>query len=223
MKNKHKIVTLVAGVIAVGSVIAPTFAFAQGVEASASSSSLHSQIEMGGKSLSKNHAQNNRTVNGKVVSVNGSIITLTNKKNVVYTIDATNAKFAGKEIGDAFTLASILPNDEISVRGTVTGTNVVATSISDKSYTDRTIFPGKVVSVSGSTITLMKDKNTTYTVNVGSATVTKGFGKNSKTISISDIAVGDRLAVIGSLAGTVVTPTSIQDMGNMGGGMHAKK
>ena len=223
MKNKHKIVTLVAGVIAVGSVLAPSLAFAQANDMTASSSSIHSRIETSGKSLSKNRAQNNRAINGKVVSVNGSIISLVNKKGVTYTVDATNATFTGKEIGNAFTLASIVPNDEITVKGTITGTNVVATSISDKSYAARTVFPGKVVSVNGSTITLMKDKNTTYTVNVGSATLTKGFGKNSKTISISDIVVGDRLAVIGSLVGTVVTPTSIQDMGNFGGGLNAKK
>lgn len=211
MKNKHKIVTLVAGVFAVGAIMAPSFAFAQSIDTA--STSTNAQVESHQKHSFKHGAHAGQSINGTVVSVSGYTITLTNKKNITYTIDATNAKFAGREIGNAFTLASILPNDKISVRGTVSGTNVVAASISDRSFIGRTVFPGKVIAVSGSTITLVKDKNTTYTVDVGSATLTKGFGKNSKTISVSDISVGDRLAAIGSISGTVVTPTSIRDMG----------
>ena len=85
-------------------------------------------------------------------------------------------------------------------------------SIADKSFFDRTVFSGKVTAVNGTTITLVKNKTTTYTVNAGSATLTKGFGKNAKPITVADVAVGDRLTVIGTLSGTTVTASAIDDM-----------
>ena len=210
MKNKHKIVSFVAGAMAVGAVIAPSFAFAQTDTSSnqaKTGTSSHSNLF-----TKKAMVSGAKNINGTVVSVTGSIITITDKKNTTYTVDATNAKYMAGGAGDFLTLSSILPSDKISVRGTITGTNVVATSISDSSFVARTVFSGKVTAVTGSTITLVKNKTVTYTVNVGSATLTKGFGKNAKTILASDVVVGDRLTVIGSLSGTTVTASSINDM-----------
>ena len=80
MKNKHKIVTLVAGVIAVGSVIAPSFAFAQVSDSRMNSSSVNDHNDSMGKSLFKNRMHVGRGINGKVISVSGSIITLCKQK-----------------------------------------------------------------------------------------------------------------------------------------------
>lgn len=88
---------------------------------------------------------------------------------------------------------------------------------------------GKVTAVSGSTITIsdMKD-STTYTVDASGATVTKhnppaseGGQPTDTTVSVSDIQVGDMIAVYGTANGTQVTATSI-DVGMFGrprGGM----
>ena len=159
-------------------------------------------------------ARAGKGVTGTVVSVSGSTITLTDKKDVTYTIDVSGAKFQGGMMGNALVLADILSGDKIQVRGTISGTNVTATVVSDKSYMDRTVFSGKVTAIDGSTITLTKNKNTVLTVNVGSATLTKGFGKSAKTIAASDVVVGDKLTVIGTLSGTTVTATAGEDMAN---------
>ena len=215
MKNKHKIVSFVAGAMAVGAVIAPSFAFAQ------TGSSTEQQTKNKPSSYSKlftkqGMASQAKSINGIVTSISGSTITLTDKKNNVYTVDASNAKFGGEGIRNTLTIASILPNDKISVRGTVNGTTITASMISDISYVARTVFSGKVTAISGSTITLVKNKNVTYTVNAGSATLTKGFGKNAKTILASDVVVGDRLTVNGTLSGTTISANSIEDMGVAG-------
>lgn len=66
-------------------------------------------------------------VEGKITLINGNTITITNKSNIVYTIDATNAKiFVNNASG---TISSLQTNSEIVVQGTVNGTNITATSI----------------------------------------------------------------------------------------------
>lgn len=67
---------------------------------------------------------------GTVSSVNTSTIVITNKSNVSYTIDATNAKIlgAGKN-QNALTIADIKTGDAIVVQGTINGTSVTAATI----------------------------------------------------------------------------------------------
>ncbi len=76
---------------------------------------------------------------------------------------------------------------------------------------------GTVSAVSGDTITLTGKDGTTYTVNAGSASITKNM-----TVGISDIKVGDTLMAQGTVNGTSVTATNIHDgvppMGSMMGG-----
>ena len=229
MKKKHKIVSFVAGAMAVGSVIAPSFAFAQSATGTTQTEQSQTQTQPQSRGGGKMHgiftkgemvARAGRGVSGTVTAISGKIITMTDKKNVTYTVDVTNAKFGGEGMGmnNPLTLANILVGDRITVRGTTTGTNIVALDVSDKSYFDRTVFSGKVTAVSGSTITLVKNKTTTYTVDVGSATLTKGFGKNAKAIVATDVVVGDRLTVVGTLSGSNVHATSGQDMGAHKGG-----
>ena len=214
---------MVAGALAIGSVIAPSFAFAQATGASTEQSSALTDSH--GKTFTKKDmlSRASRGISGTVTSISGAVITVTAKKNVTYTIDTTSAKFVGGMMGDSLTLSNILTGDRINARGALTGTNLAATSISDMSYIARTVFSGKVTAVSGSTITLVKNKNVTYTVSVGSATLKKGFGKNAKTISASSVAVGDRLTVVGSLTGTDVTATSGTDAGTPIVGAHLNK
>ncbi len=69
-------------------------------------------------------------VGGKITTISGNTVTVTNQANVSYTIDATNAKiFKGK---DATTIASLAVGDEVMAQGTVNGTSVTATTIVDR-------------------------------------------------------------------------------------------
>jgi hypothetical protein len=67
------------------------------------------------------------------MSVTGNTIIITNKSNVTYTIDATNVKFVKANAISA--IGSVLIGDTVIVQGTVTGQNVIASSIIDNGVT----------------------------------------------------------------------------------------
>jgi hypothetical protein len=68
-------------------------------------------------------------VGGAVAAVNGTTLTITNKSNVTYTVDASSANvFKG---GATSTVANIATGDQVVVQGTVNGTSVTASSIVD--------------------------------------------------------------------------------------------
>lgn len=79
---------------------------------------------------------------------------------------------------------------------------------------------GKVTAISGTMITISDQKPgatsaTTYTIDASGATVTKD---RNTTSSVSAIAVGDMIAVEGTVSGTNVTATAIHDgIGGPGG------
>jgi hypothetical protein len=67
---------------------------------------------------------------GTVVSVTGNSVVITNKSNVSYTVDATNAKIVkGPAVA---TIASVAVGDSVIVQGTVNGNAVVAASLIDQ-------------------------------------------------------------------------------------------
>jgi hypothetical protein len=72
---------------------------------------------------------------------------------------------------------------------------------------------GTVTAVSGSTVTVTGKDGKTYTIDAGSAAITK-----DETVTVSDIAVGDTVMADGTLSGTTLTATSLHD-GKMEGGM----
>jgi hypothetical protein len=104
---------------------------------------------------------------------------------------------------------------------------------------------GTVTAVDGNTVTLTDKKSgTTYTIDVSSATITKRSAPTASssttgttstgtsrtwtpptetTITASDIAVGDTLMVQGTVSGTTITATKVEDgvggFGGHGGGM----
>ncbi len=172
----------------------------------------------------------NHGITGTVASINGSSITLT-ASSTTYTIDASNAKFnqGFAAAGTTFTISNIQTGDRLMVQGTVSGTNVTATSIRDASVMGRNLFSGAVTAINGSSITLqsrgMRNSTpTTYTVDASNATITKGMGTTATTITVGTIAVKDHLMVAGTLSGTNITATSVTDVGvraMMGRGTHA--
>jgi len=69
-------------------------------------------------------------VGGTITSINGASLTATNKSNVTYSIDASNAKIT--KSGASSTLSSVAIGDNVIVQGAVNGTSVTASSIVDQ-------------------------------------------------------------------------------------------
>jgi len=180
---------------------------------------------------------------GTVKSVSGNIITVnetkgkfppgkgetnsnTTETTTTYTVDATNAKITKNNV--AGTISSILVGDTIMAQGTLTGTNLVATTIRDgvmmkktgdkNGQTDQNqtspitgngqpIIAGTVSTISGSTLTITNKSNVVYTVDATNAKIAQG----SNTIAIGGITVGDMVVVQGTVNGTSVVASSVID------------
>lgn len=70
-------------------------------------------------------------VAGSVTAISGNVITITNKSNVTYTIDATNAKFSVNGVTNP-TILNVTTGDNLMIQGTVNGTSVTASSVIDQ-------------------------------------------------------------------------------------------
>jgi hypothetical protein len=118
-------------------------------------------------------------------------------------------------IGSAASVA-VIAGAASADASTVATNTTTATSQSARPQRTPPAAMGKVTAVSGSTITITNAKtNTTYTVDASNATVTKG---KSTSEAVSAIAVGDTIAVTGTVSGTNVTATAIHDgIGGQGG------
>jgi hypothetical protein len=72
-------------------------------------------------------------VGGSVTAESGSILTITNKSNVTYSVDATSATI---EKGNAAsTLSSVAVGDTVIVQGAVNGSSITASSVIDQGAT----------------------------------------------------------------------------------------
>ena len=169
---------------------------------------------------------------GKVDSISGTTLTVSSRgfdkktATTTYTVDASNAKVS-KENATS-TVASITVGDNVMILGTITGNNVVATVIRDgkggmmpggEGKSDgkgrpsmfqgngQPVVAGNVAAVSGSTITIKNESDTTYTVDATNAKVLKG----NATSTVADIVVGDHVVVQGTVNGTSITATSVFD------------
>jgi len=69
-------------------------------------------------------------VAGKVSSVSGNTLTITNASNVIYSVDATNAKIV--EGQNTIAVSSIKVGDSVVVQGAVNGTSITASSVIDQ-------------------------------------------------------------------------------------------
>ncbi|HTY39965.1 MAG TPA: DUF5666 domain-containing protein [Candidatus Paceibacterota bacterium] len=179
---------------------------------------------------------------GSVTAINGTTLTINSPAGpsggtaTTYTVDASNATV--EKGGSASTLSAIAVGDNVMVQGTVSGTNVTATTIRDGVGAmgrgmggpgrGQGIF-GTVASVNGNTLTVngqsgwqgstsTPSTQTTYTIDATNAKVMK----NGTSSTVADIAVGDTVMVQGAVSGTNVTATLIRDgkggpMGGRGG------
>ena len=139
-----------------------------------------------------------------------------------FTVDATNATVT--KANAASTVANIAVGDMVAVQGTVSGTSVTATTIRDGQFgkggmgmgtppvspitgNGQPVVAGKVVSISGNTITITNSSNVTYTIDALSAKVVQG----QNTIAVSNLNTGDSLVVQGTVNGTSVVASSVID------------
>lgn len=170
---------------------------------------------------------------GVVTAINGSNITVVSTKSLpkgqksttTYIVNATNATIIKN--GVASTLSNIAVGDLVTVQGTVTGTNVVATTIRDikiggGANDQERIMPnivGKVSAINGKILTvIIQNKNnptssTTFTVDATDAKILRGETQ----ITLNDVAVGDTVVIQGAVTGTNVVATQIRD-GKVGNG-----
>lgn len=175
-------------------------------------------------------------VTGTVISINGSTIMLSGHQGfttssttpaTTFTIDATNAKVTKNNATS--TVPSIVAGDTISVVGTLSGTNVIATMIRDGipnqgrgnmgiynnqippqlQGNGQPVIAGTVSVINGTVLTVTNKSNVTYTVNVSNAKVTT----NNTVATTASIKVGDMVFIQGTVNGTSVTASTLIDNG----------
>ena len=170
---------------------------------------------------------------GTVSAISGNILTVAGKKGTgtsavttTYTVDATNAKIM--KSGTTGTITSIIVGDTIMAQGTLTGTNLVATTIRDGvmhgkgpgtslGQTDQglpgiigngePVIAGTISAISGSTLTVTNKSNVVYTVDVTNAKIAQGLN----TITISNLATGDMVVIQGTVNGNSITASTVID------------
>ncbi len=152
---------------------------------------------------------------GKVTSVNGSTITVSDAKtSIVYTVDVSNAKITeGFGTGaQSLGYTSIKVGDEVVIMGTISGSSVTATSVFDgvesHAHAAAPHVIGTVSGISGSSLSVSVQARGTYTVNTTSSTT---ITKDGKADTFSDIAVGQTVMAVGTIdtATSTVTATKV--------------
>jgi hypothetical protein len=179
-------------------------------------------------------------VSGNTISINSRQGFASTSATVALTVDATNATVVKNNATSS--VSSIATGDMIVVQGTLSGTNVAATSIRDGMArgpaggqnghegkrgnigvgeassspfigNGQPVVAGTVASVSGSVVTISTKSNVTYTVDTTNAKILNG----QQTVAVSSINVGDTVLVQGSINGTSVAATSVVDQNHPAG------
>lgn len=168
------------------------------------------------------------SVVGKVISINGTTLVVSATPGFIkdstsastsFTVNASNATV--RKGNATSSLSSIAVGDTVMVRGTITGTTVVATSIeagmkfkgeNDKATSSpiftgngQPVVAGTISAITGSTVTVKTKTNVTYTVDTSVAQVIKG----NATTTLSSLAVGNDVVVQGTVNGTSIVASSI--------------
>jgi hypothetical protein len=237
--NINKIVTVTAGFALIASMMIASSAYAENSNNNnRGQERKNSPIEYRGNGEISKIDMKSAFV-GKVISINGTSITMTvvghqnlpNKATstltnpITYTVNASNATVFKKNA--TTTLSSIVVGDQIVVQGTVNGTNIVATKIRDtdklekdnKATSTNPIFngngqpvvAGKIATVNGNSITITTASNITYTVDVTNAKVLK----DKYVSTIAGLVVGDTVVIQGSINGSSVIASTILDNTNI--------
>jgi hypothetical protein len=73
---------------------------------------------------------------GTISAINGQAISITNKSNIVYTVDTTNAKFL--QGNNTSNISTLKTGDTVLVQGNVNDTSVTASSIINQTRPENT-------------------------------------------------------------------------------------
>ena len=168
-------------------------------------------------------------ISGNTLSVAGRAGFNQTSTALTYTVDASNATVIKN--GATSTVAAIAVGDTLMARGTVSGTNVTATLIRDGQFgrggmpgtpananetntqtppiqgNGQPLVVGKIVTISGTTLTITNNSNVTYTVDASSAK----FSQGRNIIAVTNLNVGDSIIVQGTVNGNSVTASSVID------------
>ena len=128
------------GGLALATVIVPVAVSAQSVTSTNSAApvkTMHHGFHLGrlwGRGhFGHGHRPHGPMLGGTVTSVSGSTISITNRKNTAYSVDASGAEIS-KGFGrtsSTGTIADIQNGDHLIIRGSLTGTSITATAIRD--------------------------------------------------------------------------------------------
>jgi hypothetical protein len=239
--NTKKIISVSTGLAIAASMALAIPAFAQNSNGGWNGQG-HSQLAPGHTAgqagMNRGQGTMKPAVAGTVTAVNGNTITINGRQGfgsttptTTFTVDATNATV--KKNNATSTVSSIVVGDTIFAEGTITGTNVVATSIRDGVMTPgmrgqgnpgingksgmasstpvlgngQPVIAGTVSVISGNTLTITTASNVTYSVDAGNAKILEG----QNTVALSSIVVGNKVLVQGTVNGTSVTASTIVD------------
>lgn len=205
MHNKKYISLIVIASIAIIVPLLSVPAFAQTNNGTTISSSKNNKMHM------------QSGIFGTVSAINGTTLTVTEgKTNTSYSVDASNATV--NKNGSASSLSAINIGDTVMIKSTVNGTSITAkvinNGVTDLMFTKNRGIRGTITSINGTTLTITSKMNepnngtgVTYTVDAANAKITK----NGETISISNLSVGDTLIIKGTVNGSNITATTIND------------
>ncbi len=138
-----------------------------------------------------------KTISGQLSAVSGTSLTVTASGTTVtvYTVDVSNVNKVARRYGASTDLTALQIGDILQIRGTVNGTNVVATTVRDMSLQARSgTFIGTISAINGNSFTLQSKARGDQTINTTSTTV---FKQGSATVNISNLAVNQTVTVSG--------------------------
>lgn len=137
------------------------------------------------------------TITGVVTSTNGTLFNVYTSKGKVYTVDATNA-VVSQYSGGVIALTEVRLRDTVTVRGTIIGTTITATTVRDTSIRiKKAQFYGTITAITGSnsSFVLNTTKNGTQTVQVS---VTTPISKNGVAVTFNSLDNDQYVYVTGS-------------------------
>ncbi len=82
--------------------------------------------------FTKGRSKLGQGVAGTITALNGPTLTLADKNNTIYTVDATNAKILKDYASTSIAVSEIKIGDHVLVRGSLAGTSIVAKKIFDR-------------------------------------------------------------------------------------------
>lgn len=144
-------------------------------------------------------AHQHSRISGTVAAINGTTLTVT-KGNDTFAVNVSGSTFIDAE-GDTIALSDINVGDYVTVRGSLTNTVMVATSVRDHGaqvFTNNAATIGTIASVNGSTFVISPIGTTSnVTIETTADTIFRGQASDS-----SDLSTGHGAFVIGSTSST---------------------